>query len=227
MFGQRSLLWWDLPLADSFELLRHIYRVDADAHPRTARRMRRAARARRVPRDAGAPALARATHARRADRRAAARSRAAVPRRADHRPRRREQGTGARVPRRPQRAPRHDRPADDARPRRHRTALQAPADHRPRARHLRRRASTRCATSTARNARSSSTSPRPSAPIAIDVRRGRARSTARASGCASARDATTAAELIAEVAERYPCRDLTLEEPAIEDIVRRIYVEGI
>ena len=41
------------------------------------------------------------------------------------------------------------------------------------------------------------------------------------------RDATTAAELIAEVAERYPLRDLTLEEPAIEDIVRRIYVEGI
>jgi len=32
VFGQRSLLWWDLPLADSFELLRHIYRVDARAH---------------------------------------------------------------------------------------------------------------------------------------------------------------------------------------------------
>ena len=41
------------------------------------------------------------------------------------------------------------------------------------------------------------------------------------------RDATTAAALIAEVAERYPLRDLTLEEPAIEDIVRRIYVEGM
>jgi ABC-2 type transport system ATP-binding protein len=27
VFGQRSQLWWDLPLADSFELLRHIYRV--------------------------------------------------------------------------------------------------------------------------------------------------------------------------------------------------------
>jgi ABC-2 type transport system ATP-binding protein len=32
VFGQRSLLWWDLPLADSFELLRHIYRVDAAEH---------------------------------------------------------------------------------------------------------------------------------------------------------------------------------------------------
>ena len=27
VFGQRSTLWWDLPLRDSFELIRHIYRV--------------------------------------------------------------------------------------------------------------------------------------------------------------------------------------------------------
>ena len=27
VFGQRSQLWWDLPLLDSFALLRHIYRV--------------------------------------------------------------------------------------------------------------------------------------------------------------------------------------------------------
>jgi ABC-2 type transport system ATP-binding protein len=27
MFGHRSQLWWDLPLIDSFELLRHIYKV--------------------------------------------------------------------------------------------------------------------------------------------------------------------------------------------------------
>ena len=32
MFGQRSLLWWDLPLADSFDLLRHVYKVDSRAH---------------------------------------------------------------------------------------------------------------------------------------------------------------------------------------------------
>ena len=32
MFGQRVQLWWDLPLADSFELLRHIYRVPADRY---------------------------------------------------------------------------------------------------------------------------------------------------------------------------------------------------
>jgi ABC-2 type transport system ATP-binding protein len=32
VFGQRSQLWWDLPLGDSFELLRHIYRVPAAEH---------------------------------------------------------------------------------------------------------------------------------------------------------------------------------------------------
>jgi ABC-2 type transport system ATP-binding protein len=32
VFGQRSQLWWDLPLADSFDLLRHIYRVPAERH---------------------------------------------------------------------------------------------------------------------------------------------------------------------------------------------------
>jgi ABC-2 type transport system ATP-binding protein len=32
VFGQRSLLWWDLPLEDSFGLLRHLYRVEAEAH---------------------------------------------------------------------------------------------------------------------------------------------------------------------------------------------------
>jgi ABC-2 type transport system ATP-binding protein len=30
MFGQRVQLWWDLPLIESFELLRHIYGVPAD-----------------------------------------------------------------------------------------------------------------------------------------------------------------------------------------------------
>jgi ABC-2 type transport system ATP-binding protein len=28
VFGQRTTLWWDLPLSDSFELIRHLYRVD-------------------------------------------------------------------------------------------------------------------------------------------------------------------------------------------------------
>jgi len=32
VFGQRTQLWWDLPLRDSFELLRHVYRVPAAVH---------------------------------------------------------------------------------------------------------------------------------------------------------------------------------------------------
>jgi len=40
MFGQRVQLWWDLPLSDSFELLRHIYRVPADRHRASLARFR-------------------------------------------------------------------------------------------------------------------------------------------------------------------------------------------
>jgi ABC-2 type transport system ATP-binding protein len=32
VFGQRSQLWWDLPLRDSFDLLRHMYRVPEARH---------------------------------------------------------------------------------------------------------------------------------------------------------------------------------------------------
>ena len=35
VFGQRSQLWWDLPLEESFELHRHIYRVPHDRFRRT------------------------------------------------------------------------------------------------------------------------------------------------------------------------------------------------
>jgi len=40
MFGQRIQLWWDLPLFESFELLRHIYRVPADRHRASLARFR-------------------------------------------------------------------------------------------------------------------------------------------------------------------------------------------
>jgi ABC-2 type transport system ATP-binding protein len=32
VFGQRTQLWWDLPLRESFELLRHVYRVEEKRH---------------------------------------------------------------------------------------------------------------------------------------------------------------------------------------------------
>src|SRR5436305_7772283 len=37
VFGQRTQLWWDLPLRDSFELLRHIYQVDEARHTKNLR----------------------------------------------------------------------------------------------------------------------------------------------------------------------------------------------
>jgi ABC-2 type transport system ATP-binding protein len=40
VFGQRSQLWWDLPLRDSFDLLRHIFRVPAADHATRLRRCR-------------------------------------------------------------------------------------------------------------------------------------------------------------------------------------------
>jgi ABC-2 type transport system ATP-binding protein len=40
VFGQRSQLWWDLPLEESFRLLRHIYRVPAAEHAARLRRCR-------------------------------------------------------------------------------------------------------------------------------------------------------------------------------------------
>src|SRR5579863_6561545 len=35
VFGQRTQLWWDLPVIESFDLLRDIYRVPADVYTRT------------------------------------------------------------------------------------------------------------------------------------------------------------------------------------------------
>jgi len=32
VFGQRTQLWWDLPLRESFDLLRHVYRVEERRH---------------------------------------------------------------------------------------------------------------------------------------------------------------------------------------------------
>ncbi|SCG48020.1 ABC transporter ATP-binding protein [Micromonospora coxensis] len=40
VFGQRSQLWWDLPLRESFDLLRHVYRVPAGDHAARLRRCR-------------------------------------------------------------------------------------------------------------------------------------------------------------------------------------------
>lgn len=40
VFGQRTQLWWDLPLIDSLELLRHVYRIPSGRHAAMLRSMR-------------------------------------------------------------------------------------------------------------------------------------------------------------------------------------------
>jgi len=37
VFGHRTQLWWDLPLRDSFDLLRHVYRVPSARHAENVR----------------------------------------------------------------------------------------------------------------------------------------------------------------------------------------------
>lgn len=39
VFGQRTQLWWDLPVIESFDLLRHIYQVDLHAYVQTRDRL--------------------------------------------------------------------------------------------------------------------------------------------------------------------------------------------
>jgi ABC-2 type transport system ATP-binding protein len=41
VFGQRSQLWWDLPLIDSLRLLRHLYRVPEARHRANLERLRK------------------------------------------------------------------------------------------------------------------------------------------------------------------------------------------
>jgi ABC-2 type transport system ATP-binding protein len=40
VFGQRTQLWWDLPTIESFELLRHIYKVPAETYARNMARFK-------------------------------------------------------------------------------------------------------------------------------------------------------------------------------------------
>src|SRR5918912_4508969 len=40
VFGQRTQLWWALPLIDSLELLRYVYRVPAERYTQNLKRMR-------------------------------------------------------------------------------------------------------------------------------------------------------------------------------------------
>ena len=139
VFGQRSQLWWDLPLRESFGILAAIHRLSRAEEAEPYRRARRAARDGRLPGHPGAPALPRPADARRDRGGAAALAAPADPRRADHRARRGVQAPAAGVP--DQRAPpaRHDPAAHHPRHGRRRAALRPGPGRGPRPARLRRR----------------------------------------------------------------------------------------
>ena len=96
VFGQRTQLWWDLPLDRSLRPpAPHLPRARASGFAANLDRFARRARARPLPGDARAPALARPAHARRADGRAPARPGDPLPGRADHRAGRGRQGSAS------------------------------------------------------------------------------------------------------------------------------------
>ena len=127
------------------------------APPPQPRGVRRAARPRRPPRHPGAAAQPGPADAGRHHRGAAARPRDPLPRRADHRSRRGQQGSAARLPAHPQRRARHHAAADHPRPPGHRGAVPPGDRDRPRHRGLRRSAQPTCTGAAAPPARSSST----------------------------------------------------------------------
>ncbi len=99
VFGQRTTLWWDLPLRDSFELLRRIYRIEPERYRANLAEFTELLDLADLLDTPGAPALARAADARRHRGGAAARPGHPLPRRAHHRARRDQQGAVARLPR--------------------------------------------------------------------------------------------------------------------------------
>ena len=138
VFGQRSQLWWDLPLQRVLPAARLHPPVAGRRVAASIRGVRRAPRHGPVPGDAGAPALPRPADAGRGDGRPAALPRPARARRADHRARPAQQGGAARLPDPGTPGARHHHPADHPRPARHRAALRPAAGRRPRPPGLRR-----------------------------------------------------------------------------------------
>ena len=132
VFGQRSQLWWDVPVLDSFELLRDIYTIppleyrsySGTAH-RNAGSCTRCSYSR-------SPAQSWSAHALRDCRFAAAQSAASVPGRADDRARCRIENRRQAVHQNDQRGKRRYRHFDDPRYERYRSARKPIAAHRQR-----------------------------------------------------------------------------------------------
>jgi ABC-2 type transport system ATP-binding protein len=224
VFGQRTQLWWDLPVVESFDLLRDIYRVPAPRYAATRDELI-ALLSLEPLLDVPVRQLSLGpAHALRPGRRAAPCAADPVPRRADHRPRRGFQARRARFrPAAQPRARRHRDP-DDARHGRHRGAVHA--RHRDRGGQI-------VSDGTLEDLRGRVTRERwlivdledaddeIADPDAQAIRRDGHRVT-----LAFDPARVTTAALIARVAARHPVRDLFVQNPPIEEIIARLYGEG-
>ena len=226
VFGQRSQLWWDLPLRESFTILAAIHRLDAGAAAtRTAELVDQLEMAPILDTPVRQLSLGQ-------------RMRAEIAAALLHSPellildeptigldvvskQRLREFLRARA-----REPRHHAAAHHPRHGRHRAALRPGAGRRPRHARLRRRRCPGWPRPSARAGCWSSTWSRPP-PDLTGIGGAEHLSAARAAGLrqrlAFDARATTAATLLAAVSARAEVRDLSIEEPDIEDVVTRIY----
>ena len=139
IFGQRSQLYWDLPLGRIVRAPARDLRRPARPVSPQSQRVRRNPRDGELHADARAPAFAGAAHARRLCGGAASQPEDRLSRRTDDRTRRGRQGSDPRVHRAHQCRTRRDDRSHDSRPGRRRAALPAYRLDRPRKADLRRR----------------------------------------------------------------------------------------
>ena len=226
VMGQKQQLLWDLPPADTFALNRAIYeRARRRLRARRCDELDRAARHRR--RSCSKPTRQLSLGERMKCELAAAllhRPAGALPRRADHRPRRLDAAHGARVHPPLQRAPRGDGAAHVALHGRRRVALPARHRHRPGPPPLRRRARRRWCAIRARQARRASLlgQPRPRRPRGASARSSSTTPRARCSRSAR-RDLR---EAVAHLLAPAGVADLTVEDPPLEEVMRELFARA-